>query len=129
VNLVSSEDINNQNVTIVLASVLHGCVSYKCLKTKRPGEYLSIGHNRPLLVGWSSFAEGLRAIWDNIYECVCCYNCCHGNAVTGFWTLCNTIYEYVFTISDFPVNLDGKFTGLEIRRMKSMGSSPLSCDE
>jgi hypothetical protein len=35
-------------------------------------------------VGWSSFAvvKGFWATFDNIYECVCCCNCCHGNAMT-----------------------------------------------
>jgi hypothetical protein len=51
-----------------------------------------------MLVGWSSFAV-VKEFWslkDNIYECVCCYNRWHLNAVTviglqdadkGFWTI------------------------------------------
>jgi hypothetical protein len=39
---------------------------------------------------------------------VCCYNRCHGNAVDGFSALWDSIYDDVFTTSDFPVILDGK---------------------
>jgi hypothetical protein len=31
--------------------------------------------------------KGLWSLRDNIYECVCCYNHCHGNAVKGFEAL------------------------------------------
>jgi hypothetical protein len=47
-----------------------------------------------VMVGWWSFAvKGFWALWDNIYECVCCYNRCHGNAVKGFWVLWDNIYD------------------------------------
>jgi hypothetical protein len=32
---------------------------------------------------------------DNIYECACCYNRCHDNAVAGFWASWDNIYDYV----------------------------------
>jgi hypothetical protein len=57
---------------------------------------------------------------------VCCYNRCHGNAVEGFWTLCDNIYDCVFTTLDFHVILDGKFTsdqhnvGFEVLTAASM---------
>jgi hypothetical protein len=47
-----------------------------------------------------------------IYECVCCYKCCHSNAVKNFWVLWGNIEGGVFTALDFTVILDGKFTGL-----------------
>jgi hypothetical protein len=31
--------------------------------------------------------KGLWSLRDNIYECVCCFNHCHGNAVKGFEAL------------------------------------------
>jgi hypothetical protein len=39
-----------------------------------------------------------------------CYNCCHDNAVKGFLTLWDNIYNCVFITLDFPVILDGQFT-------------------
>jgi hypothetical protein len=36
------------------------------------------------LVGDNLLFSGILALWDNSYECVCCYNRCHGNAVKGF---------------------------------------------
>jgi hypothetical protein len=36
-----------------------------------------------------------------------CYNRFHGNAVKGFWTLWDNIYDYVcFNTLDFPVIID-----------------------
>jgi hypothetical protein len=47
-----------------------------------------------VVVGWQSFAvSGFWALWDNIYERVCCYKHCHGNAVKGFWALKDNIYD------------------------------------
>jgi hypothetical protein len=49
-------------------------------------------------------------LWDSfsfIYECVYCYNRCHSNAVEGYRTLWNDIYECMFTTLDFPVIIDG----------------------
>jgi hypothetical protein len=38
---------------------------------------------QPLEADWLSFASvyGLWAVWDNIYECVCCYNRHHGMVI------------------------------------------------
>jgi hypothetical protein len=33
-----------------------------------------------------------------IFMCLCCYNSCHGNAVTGIWDLRDNIYEGVCLI-------------------------------
>jgi hypothetical protein len=49
--------------------------------------------------------------------CVCCYNRCRGNAVKGFWALWYNIYECVFTTLDFPVILDGQFTGSHLHKL------------
>jgi hypothetical protein len=45
-------------------------------------------YNKQVLVGW-----------DNIYECVCCYNRCHGNAVKGSWALWDNIYDVCAAIT------------------------------
>jgi hypothetical protein len=48
------------------------------------------------LVGWLPFTvEEFWALWNNIYECVCCYNRCHGNAVKEAWASCDNIYDCV----------------------------------
>jgi hypothetical protein len=48
------------------------------------------------LVGRRSFAvKAFWALWDNIYECVYCYNRYHGNAVEGYWALRDNIYDCV----------------------------------
>jgi hypothetical protein len=53
-------------------------------------------YNKQMFVGWWSLAvKGLWASWDNIYECLCCYNSCHDEAVKGYWTLWDSIYDYV----------------------------------
>jgi hypothetical protein len=60
------------------------------------GIFCSGLYNKQVLVGcWSFAAEGLWALCDNIYECACCYNCCHGNAVKGFWALWDNIYDHM----------------------------------
>jgi hypothetical protein len=58
-------------------------------------------------VGWSSFAVVKRfwVLWANIYECIWCYNYCHGNAVMvikhedadkGFWTFWNNMWPIMY---------------------------------
>jgi hypothetical protein len=37
----------------------------------------------------------------DIYGCMRCYNCCHGNAAKEFWALWDNIYDCVFTRSNF----------------------------
>jgi hypothetical protein len=34
-------------------------------------------------------------VWDNIYECVYCYNRCHGNVFKGFSAFRDNIYDCV----------------------------------
>jgi hypothetical protein len=50
-----------------------------------------IQNNRKVLVGsfvcWFVCDRFRWGIWDNIYECVCCYNRCHGKVVKGFWAV------------------------------------------
>jgi hypothetical protein len=67
-----------------------------------------------LVLWWSYTSKGFWALWDNIYECDCCYRRCHGNAVKEFWALWDHIYDCVFTASDFPGIFDGQFAGLSI---------------
>jgi hypothetical protein len=67
-----------------------------------------------MLVGWSSFAvvKGFWDLRDNIYECVCCYNRCHGKAVKGGHF---SINMYFLSIKlDFPVILDGQCSSTRI---------------
>jgi hypothetical protein len=46
--------------------------------------------------------------YKTIFMAVCCYNRYYGNAVNGFLDKYNN-YDCVFTDSNFPVILDGKF--------------------
>lgn len=41
---------------------------------------------------------------------MCCYNCCHVNAVKGFWDLLKFFLTCVFITLDLLVILDGQFT-------------------
>jgi hypothetical protein len=51
------------------------------------------------LAGWWPFtAERFWALWANIYECVCCYDPCHGN---GYRVLGLMTYLCTFAASDF----------------------------
>jgi hypothetical protein len=38
------------------------------------------------------------ALWNTLYEGVCCYNCCHSNTVKGFLVLQDNIYDYMCLI-------------------------------
>jgi hypothetical protein len=77
--------------------------------------YLAIKINC-LLVAWLAgcLVGGFWALWDNVKECVYCYSRCHSNAVKRFGS-----HEIIFMIMcvyylDFPVTLDGQFTGMHI---------------
>jgi hypothetical protein len=39
------------------------------------------------VIGW--VAKGFWALWNNIYDFVCCYIRYHDNAFKGFWVLCD----------------------------------------
>jgi hypothetical protein len=46
--------------------------------------------------------KGFWALWDNVYEFVCCYNRCHSDAVLGFgpyWVIFMTVCVYCFKFS------------------------------
>jgi hypothetical protein len=43
-----------------------------------------------------------------------CCNRCHGDAVKAFGALWDNTYGCVFTALDFPVILDGQFTGIPL---------------
>jgi hypothetical protein len=46
-------------------------------------------------VCWWLFAyQGRRALQVSVYECVCYYNCCHVNAVKGFWGVCLLLHVF-----------------------------------
>lgn len=60
-----------------------------CTQTKHRNEVSCISaRNRQVLVGGDHLLLiFFFAFWDNIYECMCCYNRCDGNVVKRFWAL------------------------------------------
>jgi hypothetical protein len=66
--------------------------------------------NIKVLAGWWSFVvKGFWALWNDIYECVYCYNRYHGNAVTVLWASWVNMYLWlcVFTTLHFSVFVGG----------------------
>jgi uncharacterized membrane protein YpjA len=68
-------------------------------------------------VGWSTVHfqfKRFMALESDVYKCMYCYDRCHGNAIMGFWTFLDNVYDYLFTTVDFPIILDGQFINIII---------------